>query len=304
MKIQLLQPHPKFQAPTQGFVWPPRNSELGENRGVEQDFLYWILNQDVLASSPYEANWGYCPIFHNRWYLGNNDEDGHWGGSTADRAALQEEIDRLWESWQGPWFTISEADIRVLQPYLDFHDMVVFCGSRRDEGTGIDIPLLSAPHPIQRQSKQYLASFLGHMQTDGTRIRMNEELEGRADCRIEHANHGPDEFAKNILQSYIALAPRGQGMQSFRFYEAMQLGTVPLYLSDVDCRPFQKWIDWDSCSLYRNTTDGLGDYLDSLDKQELLDMGQQSFIVHRDQIGYGQWCRYVVKELKCLLQYG
>ena len=119
MKIQLLQPRPEFQAPTQGFVWPPRNSEPGENRGVENDFYDWILEQDMLTVSSYEANWGYCPIFWNRWYLGHNDEDGHWGGSQSDRALLQEEIDRLWELWQGPWFTIAEADIQVNQDLID-----------------------------------------------------------------------------------------------------------------------------------------------------------------------------------------
>jgi len=138
------------------------------------------------------------------------------------------------------------------------------------------------------------------MQTDGTRIRMSEALEGRTDCRIEHTNLGPDEFAQNILRSYMALAPRGQGMQSYRFYEAMQLGTVPLYLSDVDCRPFKKWIDWDSCSLYRDTTEGLGYYLDSLDKEKLLEMGHWASIVYRDELSYGQWCKYVIKELGCV----
>ena len=87
-------------------------------------------------------------------------------------------------------------------------------------------------------------------------------------------------------------------MQSFRFYEAMQLGTVPLYLSDVDCRPFKKWIDWDECSLYRDTTEGLGEYLDSLDKKQLLDMGHWASIIYREELAYGQWCRYVIEELK------
>ena len=154
---------------TQGFVWPPRNSEPNQNMGVEQDFRSWILNQGTL--SPYDANWAYVDIFWNRWSLNHLDEDNHWGGTQSDRAALQEEIDCLWDSWNGPWFTIAEADIYVLQPYLDLHDMVVFCSSRRGK-TGIDIPLLSAPHPVQSMPKHYLASFLGHMQTDGIRITM------------------------------------------------------------------------------------------------------------------------------------
>lgn len=296
MTITILPVKPEFQPPRQGFVWPPRNGDAGQDRGVEQDFFEWLQQH---RDGPDLA---YLPAFWNRWYINSQDEQGHWGGSQTHRATLQAEIDRLWSIWRGPWFTVAEADIRVLQPYLDLHGMVVFTASRRAAGDDIDIPLLSAPHPIpaSRPAKKWLACFLGHMQTDGIRIRMGEALAGRADCRVEHANHGPDEFARAIMESYIALAPRGQGGQSFRFYEAMQLGVAPLYLSDLDCRPFKHWIDWERCSLHRTGVDGLGDYLDRLDRPELLEMGQRAAQVYREHLAYGRWCQYVVKELERL----
>jgi hypothetical protein len=296
MRIKLLTPQPEYQEPAQSFVWPPRNREPNWDFGVEQDWSRWLHSHpDLLAER--DADWACLDLWWNRWFLGKNDEDGHWGGSQAHRAALQDEIDRLWNLWRGPWFTVAEADIRVLQPYLDLHGLVVFTASRRAASDDIDIPLLSAPHPQSRVTKKWLACFLGHMQTDGIRTRMGEALAGRADCRIEHANHGPDEFARAIQESYIALAPRGQGAQSFRFYEAMQLGVVPLYLSDLDARPFKRWIDWERCSLHRTGTDGLGDYLDRLDRPELLEMGQRAGQVYHEHLGYGRWCQYVIKEL-------
>lgn len=288
-----------FQDKTQSFVWPPRNRAPGQDYGVEQDFFTWLL-QSPHSVGYYQADWAYCSIFWNRWYLGHNDEDGHWGGTQAARAALQAEIDRQYCG--KPWFTIAEADLAALQPYLDLHGMIVFCASRRQRVWGIDIPLLAAPHPVPATppDKRHLACFLGHMQTDGLRIRMGEALQGWPDCRIEHANHGPDEFAVAVLSSYIALAPRGQGAQSFRFYEAMQLGTVPLYLTDIDCRPFPMYIPWDECSFLHDNPATLPGFLDALsqDKERLLAMGQRAAQVYREDLAYGQWCRYVIRYLE------
>lgn len=294
----------RYQPERQGFVWPPRNSAPGWDFGVEQDFLRWLdAHPDLQTNDPAAADWGYIPIYYNRMYINNNDEDGHWGGSQEFRSDLAATVDALKRKYNGlRLFTVCEYDLVVLSPYLDLRGITVFCASRRQPGTGIDIPLLAAPHPRFDVPKRHLAVFQGHMQTDGCRIRMGEVLTGRADCLIEHTNKGPDEFAKTLCASYLALAPRGQGVQSFRFYEALQLGIPPIYLTDDDARPFQKWLDWDECSFLCQDVTALPALLDDLaaDLPLLLEMGKRAADMYQRQIGYGRWCSYVLRELERL----
>ena len=298
MKIYRVPVGNKFRPDHQDFIWPPQNATL--DMGVEQDFDNWLLDREyMLTDNPYEADWMYIPIFWNRYYI-NNWEDGHWGGGIP---ALSEEVERC-KKFNVPKFTISEADIKILKPEINWGDIVIFVSSRRDEGTGIDIPLLSAPHPIPQNcpEKKWIASFLGNLMTDGVRIAMHKELEFRDDCRVEHAGTSSEEFARTMLESYIALCPRGQGAQSYRMYEAMQLGTVPLYISDLDCRPFKKWIDWEICSLYTPDVVDLNGYMDVIKEHtnKLLVMGKLAEKVYREQLAYGKWCKYVIKELELL----
>lgn len=52
-------------------------------------------------------------------------------------------------------------------------------------------------------------------------------------------------FIETTIDSKFALAPRGFGRGSFRFFECFQLGTIPIYLyNDVEWLPFQDIIDY------------------------------------------------------------
>jgi hypothetical protein len=52
-------------------------------------------------------------------------------------------------------------------------------------------------------------------------------------------------FVNITLNSKFALAPRGYGRGSFRFFECLQLGTIPIYLwNDNEWLPFKDVIDY------------------------------------------------------------
>lgn len=303
MKIYRIDVEPEFQHGHQNFVWPPQNRRGSWDFGVEQDFDAWlhILHPDLLCDQPADADWCYIPVFWNRYYVNTPDADGHWGGGVE---ALAEEVYRC-RQFGDKVFTISEADERVLHPQVDWGDMVMFCSSRRDTNPlNIDIPLLAAPHIVPKNlpPKKYLACFLGNLETDGIRMQMREALEHRTDCRIEHANYGEDYYAMTMLESYIALAPRGQGAQSYRMYEGMALGVMPLYISDLDCRPFSKWIEWEFCSVWLDDVSKLDTELDynKLDMNQLAARGLNAKFVYDNHLAYGKWCKYVIKELELL----
>ena len=54
-----------------------------------------------------------------------------------------------------------------------------------------------------------------------------------------------DIFIQTTINSKFALAPRGYGRSSFRFFEIFKLGTIPIYLwNDLDWLPFKDEIDY------------------------------------------------------------
>jgi len=296
MKVYVL-PVSSAMMPTRStFVWPNHNTDFG----IEQDFYAWLLDSDMLVSTWQEADWHYLPIWWNRYYLNsfmnNTDED-------ANEQYKQALIDATRQAIVNPHrtFTICEYDPFVLQPWLPLDNVTVFTASRRHT-QGIDIPLLSAPHvaPDPSTDKRYLASFVGHLGTHMLRSKMAAELEGNDDVYIEHGNQGEDYFVRLMLDSHIALAPRGDGGASFRFYEAMQLGIVPLFISDVDTRPFRRWLDWDDYTLYRDNCNGLYPYMVGIGHAELDAMGQRAQQMYNDHLAYGRWCPYVMRELELI----
>lgn len=58
-----------------------------------------------------------------------------------------------------------------------------------------------------------------------------------------------DFFINKTSESLFSLCPRGYGATSFRFYEAMQLGTDPVFVYDKPWFPYEDFIDWDSFSV-------------------------------------------------------
>jgi hypothetical protein len=52
-------------------------------------------------------------------------------------------------------------------------------------------------------------------------------------------------FIDTTIDSKFALAPRGYGRSSFRFFECFLLGTIPIYIwNDINWLPFQDTIDY------------------------------------------------------------
>jgi hypothetical protein len=288
VKIRILPVAKEFQPDKQNYRMPTH----GPDWNVERDFYKWLMEHpEHRAATPEEADWDYFPAWFNLLYI-----NWQWGEGGRDR--IQSEIERL-VSRNRPTFTIAEYDVRDMQPFYDLCNMVVFTASRRnnDHEYNIDIPLLCSPHtpPSRMPEKRFLASFIGNLRTDGIRMEMEEAFAGQGDIHIENGNRGAGFFVNLLTSSYIALAPRGHGGQSFRFYEAMDLGVVPYHIGVPDTRPFKQWIDWNECSLYAPT---VGDV--RLKRDNLVQMGWNARKVYRDHLQYGKWCPYVLKELECL----
>jgi len=111
-----------------------------------------------------------------------------------------------------------------------------------------------------RLLKKSLASFVGSY-THPVRKELFQALSIKPDVHW----HGNDtwtprvaeqdaaDFLDKTLQSKFCLAPRGYGRSSFRFFEAMQLDTIPIYVwDDIEWLPYKDKLDYSTFSISIN----------------------------------------------------
>lgn len=290
MKIYIPFVNPILQPDTRGVSLPPGNDDWD----VEVDFYnYLCQHNELLTSKKVEADWYYLPVFWNRYYIVND-----WGNKGLE--LLSRCVNESLAGLDGKRiFTVCEYDLFALSPQIDLRGGLVMCSSKRGDGRFIDIPLLRSRHNLSNTRKWLLASFVGNTQTDGIRMDMEAACQSIPDVLCNHTFKDPQLWAQMVESSYIALCPRGQGASSFRFYEAMQLGTVPMHIGAPDVRPFKNQFEWDGYSLYAPT---IQDMLNLLvewrgKRGTLLTMGNHAKYVYDTFLSYGKWPELALREL-------
>lgn len=113
--------------------------------------------------------------------------------------------------------------------------------------------------PIKTFSeKTILCSFIGNITSNNlqpnVRDIMFKQLSHNPNFKLINSGGWTPVVKKNLqdifidttINSKFCLAPRGYGRSSFRFFESLQLGTIPIYLwNDKNWLPFQNIIDYD-----------------------------------------------------------
>jgi len=82
-------------------------------------------------------------------------------------------------------------------------------------------------------------------------------------------------FIDITLDSKFALAPRGYGRGSFRFFECFQMGTIPIYIwNDIEWLPFKNEIDYKKLciSIHISQINNLEKILDSITEEKYNEM--------------------------------
>jgi hypothetical protein len=165
---------------------------------------------------------------------------------------IQEELDDALDS-DGKYFTVSQFDDGPFEKFPK--DTLIFsAGGNREGDNIIPIPLICSSIPkewIPNKEKTIFASFVGSRNTHPIRMDMCNHLSGKEGYEISAGNWSTtvpmDNFKKFLgitCSSKFGLAPRGYGKSSFRMYEILQLGTVPVYISDVHYLPWSDELDW------------------------------------------------------------
>lgn len=191
---------------------------------------------------------------------------------------IQEILDSTLSS-DGKYFTVCQFDDGPMEKFPD--DTLIFsAGGNREGDNIIPIPLICSPIPkelVPTKEKTIFASFVGSRNTHPIRMDMCNKLKNNEDYKIYSGNWSaqvPMDNFKNFVDitcsSKFALAPRGYGKQSFRLYEILQLGTVPVYISDEHYLPWSDELDWnDFCvPVNEDEIDEIDDILKSIDDVE------------------------------------
>lgn len=284
MKIYILPVEDLLQPKQQGFLYPKHNSDYG----VEQDFELYLRNNNYLVTERWtDADWHYLPIYWTRWHLQHD-----YGRLGLD--LLQNKVNNIIID-SDKTFTICQYDDG---PKVNLGNSIEFLASRKGS-VGMDIPLLCNPHHSGFNLRRpFLASFVGRLNTHPIRMEMKESLANHNDIYISEDDLSPKEYANLITKSYVALAPRGYGGSSFRFFEAMQLGVAPALFGEVDTRPFKQFINWDDFSFYSKYPQEFLEQLLGISRSELKKMGKIAKHVYLNKLAYQKWPKLVLAELE------
>lgn len=280
--------------------YPSHSDDLGLEAEIHQ----------VIARSCVPDGWTYLPVYWTNNY--------HFYGFKPCEAA-QTLLDGLDPARK--YFTVVQCDDGI---YEDVPANVLVFGAG---GVGdVPIPLLCKRHlsGVERKRK-LLASFIGQIECGGpefapgtakrsswdadgagaaTRRAMQQYLGGKPGIVIEQGGPGKrDRFRWLMERSVFALCPRGYGRTSFRLYEAMDFGAVPVYIYDDPWLPYSE-LDWSKLAIccpvgqLKNLYSWLCDSLGSA--ESMREAAQR----HRDIFTYqgiGEWMIDYLKSAVCMV---
>jgi len=199
----------------------------------------------------------------------------------------------------GPYWTLTQLDNG---PYVDIPDCVRF--GVGDARTDICIPLSSPSYGLPRnESPKILASFIGRESRLERRHLFDtlKNIDG-FDVEIVPAFGEDVPVVDRMRNSIFALCPRGNIAQTFRLYEAMDLGCIPVYISDTFVTPFSDTLDWSEfCVLVEyKDIDSISDILKSISEDKIRSMqdrGKKVYDSHFSLLGLCAQITRLVGEL-------
>jgi hypothetical protein len=214
---------------------------------LEEYFLNYYLNNNINSKRKY------IPILWTNFQIEN------W--FNCKKAELQNDLDAwvLQNPSENGYYVVVQHDDNCL---LKLPENTVIYGACSGD---IPIPLIYQDTTSQLENipkktfseKKVLCSFVGCITANGVspnvRLVMFNTLYNNPLFRMTNAGgwnasvdkNKQDNFISETINSKFALAPRGYGRSSFRFFEILILGTIPIYLwNDVNWLPFQDTIDY------------------------------------------------------------
>ena len=236
--------------------YPPNNKII-----FEEYFYNWFIENKVQTSKTY------LPIFWTNYYISKDY-------TQQDVSEINIFLDTLDKSKE--YFTIIQWDDGIVNPF-EYKNIYVFGqgggGGKKGYIGDYPVPLICQPNPnIKIENKDIFASFIGviYGRNNSIREKLHDNLKNKNGYLFQNSI-SYDTFSNTMSRSIFSLCPRGYGATSFRICEALQHGSIPVYISDRPWVPFNDIIDFNDYGVIVNEKeiDHIDNILKSISKQEI-----------------------------------
>lgn len=198
------------------------------------------------------------PFYPTSYWVNNG-----YGNDIKAKQEAQEFIDSLDRSKK--WFVICQYDDGVLVDWKDL-DVLEFNMSKN---IGIGMPLLCRPHPYTFNSeKKWLANFVGS-KTHPIRD-YSIALKNNPEYYISFDQHDIETYCRILHESIFTLCFRGYGLNSFRIGEAIQYGSIPVYISDEHIHPYNTDFQYFGIVIKDTEAKIIHEILSSIETEEIM----------------------------------
>jgi len=250
---------PQKWMPKNRFHHPPHQ---GANPLIEERALAYFSSQDI------DSDYIYIPIQWTMYHCSNR-----FGKDLQKIQEIQDWCNSLTEQFPDEkFFTVVQYDDGTL---VSIDRCKIFASSNSSKSPKsltseyVPIPLLSQPHLGNLvEDKKYKVGFVGRNDTHKMRSEVIEKLKDNSGYKFVINASGDliSPMREVGFNSIFGLAPRGYGPASFRMYETMQMGGIPIYVSDEFWLPFSDEIDWNrACVMVKDTdVDSIPSIVDKL----------------------------------------
>lgn len=215
---------------------------------IEQYFYNYVLRNNPIFDRIY-INVAWTNLYCNKFFKSID----------YNEKKLQTFLDRL--PRKNKYFTVCQYSEKIKQRLPP--DTIVYGGSVGN----LPLPLLYENHSffnnlVLDHPRDILCSYIAQTNTHPLRKAVQEYCERFDDYFV--FNHNPvvqkdydtNLFFEKTSKSKFCIAPRGFGRSSFRFFEAIKLNTIPVYIyDDIIWLPFQDTIDYSKFSIIINIKD-------------------------------------------------
>jgi hypothetical protein len=155
------------------------------------------------------------------------------------------------------------------------------------------------------KDRNILASFVGSI-THPIRSTLCEHYKVDKDILIASRSWTPsvgeDDFSNLIditSRSIFSLCPRGYGLNSFRLYEAFQLGAIPVIITNIFYLPWSDEIDWNDFAILISADNitGIKDVLLSKTPEQINIMRKNAERLYEEYFTLDGVCKNILKRI-------
>ena len=290
--IKIIKTPKSFKAKKQ-LTYPPNQ---GNDIMIEEYFYNYILSGS--KNFKFNSRFYYLPIFWTNYFHKKN-----YGKKIKFLRFFINTIN---------FFYINKTKFTIVQYAggikAPLNNSIIFASAGKELsplGRGsvyIPIPLISKPFQYKKKAnKLYKASFIGR-NTHPVRLKLLEQFKDNDNFKIDIVEdiNNVNKFNNYLENSIFTLCPRGTSPTSFRLYESISSGSIPIYISDIFWLPFEDEINWEEICVFikPDEIDKIESIIDELvisnKFDEMITKGQK---VYKDYFTYEKICEHIIKIL-------